>query len=83
MKNISVDCDCNPHGVKPTCSDIGIVGSTDILAADQSCVDMLYQMPADQRRDIVERMESRGGLHQLEYMDTLGMGSREYNFIEI
>ncbi|MPN06901.1 hypothetical protein SDC9_154158 [bioreactor metagenome] len=40
-------------------------------------------MPADQRRDIAERIESRGGLHQLEYMEILGMGSREYNLIEI
>lgn len=84
LKNISVDCDCaGASAAKPTCNDIGIIGSTDILAADQACVDLLYQMPADQRRDIVERMESRLGLHQLEYMEILGMGSREYNMIEI
>ena len=84
LKNISVDCDCaGASAAKPTCNDIGIIGSTDILAADQACVDLLYQMPADQRRDIVERMESRRGLHQLEYMEILGMGSREYNLIEI
>jgi uncharacterized Fe-S center protein len=84
LKNISVDCDCaGASAAKPTCDDIGIIGSTDILAADQACVDMIYQMPADQRRDIVERMESRFGLHQLEYMEALGMGSREYNLIEI
>lgn len=83
LKNISVDCDCNGNGAKPTCNDIGIIGSTNILAADQACVDLIYQMPADQRHDIVERMESRLGLHQLEYMEMLGMGSREYNFIEI
>ncbi|MBP2626635.1 MAG: putative Fe-S center protein [Firmicutes bacterium] len=84
LKNISVDCDCaGAYAAKPTCGDIGILGSTDILAADQACVDMIYQMPADERRDIVERMESRFGLHQLEYMETLSMGSREYNLIEI
>jgi len=83
LKNISVDCDCNAHGAKPTCNDIGIIGSTDILAADQACVDLIYQMPADERHDIVERLESRFGLHQLEYMETLGMGSRDYNLIEI
>jgi uncharacterized Fe-S center protein len=84
LKNISVDCDCaGASAAKPTCNDIGIIGSTDILAADQACVDLLYQMPADQRHDIVERMESRLGLHQLEYMEILGMGSREYNLIEI
>lgn len=84
LKNISVDCDCaGASAAKPTCDDIGIIGSTDILAADQACVDLLYQRPADQRHDIVERMESRFGLHQLEYMEALGMGSREYNLIEI
>ncbi|WP_094605804.1 DUF362 domain-containing protein [Sporomusa silvacetica] len=84
LKNISVDCDCaGANGAKPTCDDIGIIGSTDILAADQACIDLIYQMPADQRHDIVERIESRFGLHQLEYMEALGMGSREYNLIEI
>lgn len=84
LKNISVDCDCaGSSAAKPTCDDIGIIGSTDILAADQAGIDMIYQLPADQRRDIVERIESRGGLHQLKYMDTLGMGSRKYNLVEI
>lgn len=83
LKNISVDCDCDAHGTKPTCSDIGILGSTDILAVDQAGIDMIYQMPADQLHDIAERIESRGGLHQLEYMEILGMGSREYNLVEI
>jgi len=83
LKNISIDCDCDVHGVKPTCDDIGIIGSTDILAADQASIDMIYQLPASQRRDIVERIESRSGLHQLEYMEKMGMGSRQYNLIEI
>ena len=84
LKNISVDCDCaGASAAKPTCDDIGIIGSTDILAADQACVDLIYQMSADQRRDLVERMQSRQGLHQLEYMEVLGMGSRYYNQIEI
>ncbi len=84
LKNISVDCDCaGASAAKPTCNDIGILGSTDILAVDQAGIDMIYQMPAEQRRDIAERIESRGGLHQLEYMETLGMGSRKYNLIEI
>lgn len=83
LKNISVDCDCDAHGAKPTCNDIGIIGSTDILAADQACIDLIYQMPAGQLHDIAERIESRFGLHQLEYMEALGMGSRKYNLIEI
>jgi uncharacterized Fe-S center protein len=66
LKNISVDCDCDAHGRKPSCRDIGIDGSTDILAADKVSVDMVYAQPDTERHDIVERIESRSGLHQLE-----------------
>lgn len=83
LKNISVDCDCDAHGVKPTCDDIGIVGSTDILAVDRASVDLVYAQPEAQRRDIVERIESRGGLRQLEYMKTLQMGSGEYELVRL
>jgi hypothetical protein len=83
LKNISVDCDCNPHGAKPTCDDIGILGSTDILAIDKASVDLVYALPEGQRRDIVERIESRSGLHQLEYMKILNMGNDQYELITL
>jgi uncharacterized Fe-S center protein len=83
LKNISVDCDCNAKGAKPTCDDIGILGSTDILAIDKASVDLVYALPAEQRRDIVERIESRSGLHQLEYMKTLNMGNDQYELVTI
>jgi uncharacterized Fe-S center protein len=83
LKNMSVDCDCDAHGVKPTCNDIGILGSTDILAIDKASTDMVYAMPEEQRRDIVKRIESRGGLHQLEYMKTLRMGNDQYELITL
>ncbi len=83
LKNISVDCDCNGHGAKPTCNDIGILGSTDILAIDQASVDLVYAQPEEQRRDMVERIESRSGLHQLEYMKTLRMGNDQYKLVTL
>lgn len=83
LKNLSVDCDCNGHGAKPTIGDIGILGSTDILAADQAAIDLVYQLHSGRRHDLIERIESRSGLHQLDYMETLGMGSRNYNLIEL
>ena len=83
LKNISVDCDCDAHGAKPTCPDIGILASTDILAIDQASVDLVYALPEKAKHDIVERIESRKGLHQLEYMDKLGMGNRAYELVEI
>lgn len=83
LKNISVDCDCNGHGAKPTCDDICILGSRDILAIDKASVDLVYAVPEKQRCDIVERIESRSGLHQLEYMKTLHMGDDQYELISI
>jgi uncharacterized Fe-S center protein len=83
LKNISVDCDCDAHGVKPTCDDIGIVGSQDILAIDKASVDLVYALPEKQRHDMVERIESRSGLHQLEYMKALHMGNDQYELITL
>lgn len=83
LKNISVDCDCDAHGVKPTCPDIGILGSTDILAIDKASIDLVYGLPEARRHDIVERIESRGGLHQLEYMKALRMGNDRYELIRV
>ncbi|MFV0481908.1 MAG: DUF362 domain-containing protein [Campylobacteraceae bacterium] len=83
LKNISVDCDCDAHGKKPTCRDIGIVASTDILAVDKASVDLVYALPQNELKDIKERIESRKGLHQLEYMKFLNMGNDNYELIEI
>lgn len=83
LKNISVDCDCDGKGAKPTCNDIGILGSTDLLAIDQASIDLVYKQPDAQRRDIVERITSRGGLHQLEHMKALKMGNDQYELIAI
>jgi uncharacterized Fe-S center protein len=83
LKNISVDCDCDAHGVKPTCDDIGILGSQDILAIDKASVDLVYALPEPQRHDMVQRIESRSGLHQLEYMKTLQMGNDQYELITL
>jgi uncharacterized Fe-S center protein len=83
LKNISVDCDCDAHGVKPTCNDIGILGSRDILAIDKASIDLLYAQPEAQRHDMVERIETRSGLHQLEYMKALQMGNDQYELIQV
>ena len=83
LKNISVDCDCDPHGVKPTCNDIGILGSRDILAIDRASIDLIYAQPELQRHDMMERIESRSGLHQLEYMKTLHMGNDQYELVTL
>ncbi len=83
LKNISIDCDCIGNGVAPKCEDIGILGSTDIIAIDKASLDLVYKLPAAQNRDIIERIESRSGLHQIEYMNTLDMGNSDYYLIKI
>jgi uncharacterized protein len=83
LKNISVDCDCLQNGAKPTCNDIGILASTDILAIDKASVDLIYAQPDAQRHDIMHRIESRGGLHQIEYMRALQMGNDKYHLVNI
>ena len=82
MRRMSVDCDCaGLSAAEPTIGDAGILASTDILAVDQACVDLVYQLPNN--HDLVERIESRRGLHQLEYMAQLGMGAKTYTLIEV
>lgn len=84
LRNMSVDCDCaGTSAAKPTAPDLGILASTDILAVDKASVDMIYALPEAQRRDLVERIESRSGLRQLSYMKEQGMGNDAYELITL
>lgn len=84
LRNMSVDCDCAGTGAAPVkARDIGILASTDILAIDQASIDLVYALPEAELHDLRERIESREGLHQLEYMKELGMGSNRYELIEV
>ena len=84
MRRMSVDCDCaGTRAAEPTIPDIGIAASTDILAVDQACVDRVYALPSSQNHDLVERIESRHGLHQLQAMRDLKMGNDKYELISI
>ena len=84
LRSMSVDCDCaGIHAARPTAPDLGILASADILAIDQASIDMVYALPEAQKKDLVERIESRKGLRQLSAMDELGMGSREYRLVTL
>ncbi len=84
MRRMSVDCDCaGTSAAEPTIPDLGMMASTDILAIDQACVDMVYAQPEKERHDLVERIESRHGLHQLAAMRKLGMGNPHYEIVSI
>lgn len=84
MRNMSVDCDCaGVEAAPPTARDIGILASTDILAVDQASIDLLYKLPEAELHDLKERIESREGLHQLDYGAEMGLGTRKYELISI
>jgi uncharacterized Fe-S center protein len=81
MNKLSVDCDCDSHPADPTMQDIGILASLDPVALDQACVDLVYAAPDG--KDLIERMESRHGIHTLEHAEAIGFGSRTYELINI
>ncbi|WP_319402937.1 DUF362 domain-containing protein [uncultured Anaeromusa sp.] len=84
LRRMSVDCDCaGIRAAEPKIPDIGILASTDILAIDQASVDLVYAKPENEKHDLVERIESRHGLHQLAAMRKLKMGNAQYELISI
>lgn len=83
MKNMSVDCDCCAVAEDPCMKDIGILVSLDPVAVDQACLDLVYASDDPGRDHLVERIESRNGVHTIEAAAALGCGSREYELIEV
>ena len=84
MKNMSVDCDCVAHPEDPCMKDIGILVSTDPIAIDQACIDLVYAATDDPgQAHLLERIESRRGVYTIEASAALGFGSREYELIEV
>lgn len=83
MKNMSVDCDCCAVAEDPCMKDIGILSSLDPIAIDQACLDLVYASNDPGRDHLIERIESRNGVHTIEAAATLGYGSREYELITL
>lgn len=83
MKNMSVDCDCCAVAEDPCIADIGILVSDDPVAIDQACIDLVYACSDPGKPHLIERIESRNGIHTIEASADLGYGSREYNLIEV
>ena len=82
MKNISVDCDCDGNASAPCMEDIGVLASTDPIAVDQACLDLVYNSTDPGKDKLIERIESRHGVHTIEAASELGFGEREYELIE-
>ncbi len=81
MNRLSVDCDCDGSPAEPDMHDIGILASYDPVALDQACVDLVYA--AEDGASLINRIESRNGLHTLEHAEAIGLGSRTYEMVRI
>ena len=81
MNRLSVDCDCDGNPAEPDMHDIGVLASFDPVAVDQACIDLVYA--AADGQSLVDRIESRNGLHTLEQAEKIGLGSRTYEMVSI
>ena len=83
MNRISVDCDCDGNPSEPDMHDVGILASTDPVALDQACIDIVYDTDRTQSGTLINRIESRNGLYTLEHAEAIGLGSRSYRLTDI
>lgn len=83
MKNLSVDCDCCAVAEDPCMKDIGILSSTDPVAIDQACIDLVMNSDDPGKEHFMERVNSLNGIHTIEAAAELGVGTRDYQLIEI
>ncbi len=83
MCNLSVDCDCCSVAEDPCMQDIGILASTDPVAIDQACIDLVKKSDDPGKEHFLERVNSKKGTHTIDAAEALGCGSKEYELIEI
>ena len=80
---MSVDCDCCSVAEDPCIKDMGILISTDPIAIDQACIDLVYACDDEKKDHLIKRIESRNGILTIEASAELGFGSREYELIKV
>lgn len=86
MNNLSVDCDCNPLPAAPEIADIGILASTDPVALDKACLDLIFDYnptPGNDPQPLIDRITELHGTHIIEYAEEIGLGTQQYNLIDI
>lgn len=83
MKNMSVDCDCCAKAENPCMKDIGVLASTDPVAIDKACIDLVYKSNDPGKKHLIERIESRNGLLTIEAASRIGVGTTDYNLVGI
>lgn len=86
MNNMSIDCDCNGNPTSPELVDMGILASTDPVALDQACIDLVFNhedKEGDSAESLINRINDMHGLHTIDYAEKLGLGTKKYNLVEI
>lgn len=86
MNNMSVDCDCDSHPADPKLKDMGILASTDPVALDKACLDLVFShkaKPGDDNRPLIERINRQHGTYIVDYAEQIGLGSKNYTIINI
>ncbi len=86
MNNLSVDCDCDGHPARPEMKDIGILASTDPVALDKACLDLVFNhkaTPGDDEKPLIQRINRQHGTHIVDYAAQIGLGSMKYKLINI
>ena len=83
MNNLSVDCDCDAHPAAPQMGDIGILASLDPVALDKACVDLVRNSSDEGKVHLIERIDSRKGMTTLVHAEEIGLGSQEYELVEM
>ena len=86
MNNMSVDCDCSSHPAAPRLKDMGILASTDPVALDQACLDLVFNheaKPGDDNKPLIERINRQHGTYITVYAEQIGLGSRKYELVEL
>ena len=81
--NLSVDCDCDSSPEDPKMGDIGILASLDPVALDKACTDLVRSSEDHGKIHLIERIDSRKGMHTLEYAERLGLGSQKYELVRL
>lgn len=83
MCNMSVDCDCCKKAEDPCMKDIGILASTDPVSIDKACIDLVYNSTDPGKNHLIERIESRNGIHTIDSAYKLNIGNKDYELIDI
>jgi uncharacterized Fe-S center protein len=83
LNNLSTSCDCDARAPKALMGDIGILASTDPVALEKASLDQIYGSKEEGKRHLIERIESRGGVHQIIYAEKVGLGSQQYELVRL